>query len=74
MPITANSKYETALKYKQDGNAAFKTKNFKLAIRNYHKLVYLYAIVVISRQVQSFFFLLFGGIFSNPLKSLASKL
>ena len=66
VPITANSKYETALKYKQDGNAAFKTKNFKLAIRNYHKLVYLYAIVVICRQAQSFFFyciLLFAGIF-----------
>ena len=46
-PITANSKYATALKYKQDGNAAFKTKNFKLAIRNYHKLVYLCTIVII---------------------------
>lgn len=37
VPITANNKYETALKYKQDGNEAFKMKNFKLAIRNYHK-------------------------------------
>ncbi|XP_043223998.1 tetratricopeptide repeat protein 9C-like isoform X1 [Amphibalanus amphitrite] len=40
--ITANTKYETALKYKQDGNEAFKAKNFKLAIRNYHKaLLYI---------------------------------
>lgn len=27
----------TALQYKQDGNAAFKAKDFKVAIRNYHK-------------------------------------
>ena len=37
--IPAQEKYVTALQYKQDGNAAFKAKDFKVAIRNYHKSV-----------------------------------